>query len=52
MGLGGMMPFMGAGAGAAGSQEHQSKSRVVGNPEDIFGAPADASPSVIGDEEE
>ncbi|MET0233678.1 MAG: WXG100 family type VII secretion target [Kibdelosporangium sp.] len=52
-GMGGMMaPMMGAGAGGGGSQEHQSKSRVVGNPDDIFGALGDASPSVIGDEED
>lgn len=51
MGMGGMMPMMGAGAGGGGNQEHESKSRVVGNPEDIFGVPEDASPSVIGEEE-
>jgi uncharacterized protein YukE len=53
-GMGGMMaPMMGAGMGGnSGSQEHQSKSRLVGNPEDIFGLPADASPSIIGDEED
>jgi uncharacterized protein YukE len=53
MGMGGgmMAPMMGAGAGGGGNQEHQSKSRVVGNPEDIFGAPEEASPSIIGEEE-
>jgi uncharacterized protein YukE len=50
---GGMMmpPMMGAGMGGAESQEHNSKSRVIGNPEDIFGEPTEASPSVIGEED-
>jgi uncharacterized protein YukE len=54
MGMGGMMaPMMGMGAGGGGGgQDHENKSRVVGNPEDIFGAPEDASPAVIGDEED
>jgi uncharacterized protein YukE len=52
MGMGGMMaPMMGAGAGGGGSQEHENKSRVVANPEDLFGSVEDASPSVIGEEE-
>jgi hypothetical protein len=50
--MGGMMaPMMGAGAGGGGSQEHENKSRVVANPEDLFGSVEDASPSVIGEEE-
>jgi uncharacterized protein YukE len=52
MGMGGMMaPMMGAGAGGGGNQDHENKSRVVGNPEDLFGPASDASPSVIGEEE-
>jgi uncharacterized protein YukE len=52
MGMGGMMaPMMGAGPVGGGSQEHENKSRVVGNPEDLFGPAEDASPSVIGEEE-
>jgi uncharacterized protein YukE len=50
---GGMMmpPMMGAGMAGGENQEHNSKSRVMGNPEDIFGEPTEASPSVIGEED-
>jgi hypothetical protein len=50
--MGGMMApgMMGAGAGGGESQEHSSKSRIVGDPDDIFGVPTDASPSVIGED--
>ncbi|MET0135218.1 MAG: WXG100 family type VII secretion target [Kibdelosporangium sp.] len=51
-GMGGMMmPPMGAAGGAGGNQEHENKSRLVGNPADIFGEPDEASPSVIGEED-
>jgi hypothetical protein len=45
-----MMPFMGGmGAqGAGGDGDHKSRSRVVGDPHDIFGKPAKASTPVIG----
>ncbi|RSM67425.1 hypothetical protein DMH04_49140 [Kibdelosporangium aridum] len=54
MGMGGMMvpPMMFGGAPGGGSQEHTNKTRVAGDPSDIFGEPADASPSVIGEEED
>ncbi|GGS23348.1 WXG100 family type VII secretion target [Actinokineospora fastidiosa] len=53
-GMGAMgMPMMG-GMGAMGQQgganEHKPRNRVQGKPEDIFGKPAKASPSVIGDD--
>jgi WXG100 family type VII secretion target len=43
-----MMGGMGAGQGGGGDSEHKSRSRVVGNPQDIFGKPAKASTPVIG----
>jgi uncharacterized protein YukE len=51
-GVGGM-PMMGGmgGAGQGGDQEHKGRSRVVGDPTDIFGRPTKTSPSVIGDED-
>jgi len=49
---GGMMPMapmMGAmGAGQGGDGQHKNRSRVVGNPADIFGKPEKASTPVIG----
>ncbi|PPK69564.1 hypothetical protein V5P93_006791 [Actinokineospora auranticolor] len=47
MPMGGMMGGMGHGAG--GSNEHKPRTRVAGNPQDIFGKPAKSSPAVIGD---
>ena len=46
----GMMPMMpmGAGQGMGGDGDHKSRSRVVGNPQDIFGKPAKTSTPVIG----
>ncbi|WP_235926670.1 WXG100 family type VII secretion target [Actinokineospora pegani] len=46
MPMGGMM----GGAQGAGGNEHKARTKVSGNPEDIFGKPAKASPSVIGDD--
>lgn len=47
-----MMPMgMGAGGGQGGDAEHKSRSRVVGNPQDIFGKPEKASAPVIGDDD-
>jgi uncharacterized protein YukE len=53
MGAGGMMGGMMGGMGAAGGggQEHSNKSRTVTDPEDVFGAPGDYYPSVIGEDE-
>src|SRR5262245_32322290 len=45
-----MMGGMGAG-GQGGDQNHKSRSRVVGNPADIFGKPDKASTPVIGGED-
>ncbi len=49
--MGGGMP-MGGGMGGqqGGGTEHKSRTRVVGDPGDIFGKPTKASPSVIGDD--
>jgi uncharacterized protein YukE len=49
-----MMPMMpmGGGQGQGGDGEHKSRSRVVGDPQDIFGKPAKASTPVIGDDED
>lgn len=47
----GMMPMappMAGGQGQGGDAEHKSRSRVVGNPQDIFGKPEKASTPVIG----
>ena len=53
--MGGGMPMMpmgmGMGGGAGGDQEHKSRSRVIGDPEDIFGKPTKSSPPVIGEDE-
>jgi uncharacterized protein YukE len=47
-----MMPMgMMGGMGQQGSGEHKSRSRLVGDPEDIFGKPEKASSPVIGDED-
>ncbi|MFI7677811.1 WXG100 family type VII secretion target [Actinophytocola sp. NPDC049390] len=44
-----MMPMMPMGAqGQGGDSDHKSRSRVVGNPQDIFGKPAKTSTPVIG----
>jgi len=45
-----MAPMMGGmgGQGQGGDAEHKSRSRVVGNPQDIFGKPEKASTPVIG----
>ena len=44
-----MAPMMGMGGqGQGGDAEHKSRSRVVGNPQDIFGKPEKASAPVIG----
>jgi hypothetical protein len=53
MGMGGMMmpPMMGGGAPGGGNQDHSNKTRVVGDPGEIFGEQGDASPSVIGEED-
>lgn len=52
-GMGGMMPMapmMGMGQGG-GNEDHKSRSRLVGDPQDIFGTPAKASAPVIGDDD-
>ncbi|WP_228771826.1 WXG100 family type VII secretion target [Actinokineospora iranica] len=52
MGMMGGMPMMGGmGGQQSGDAEHKSRSRVVGDPEDIFGKPTKASPSVIGEDD-
>lgn len=45
-----MMPMtpMGGGQGQGGDAEHKTRSRVVGDPQDIFGKPEKASTPVIG----
>lgn len=52
---GGGMPFMPMGgmmgAGQGGDSEHKSRSRVVGDPADIFGKPTKTSPPVIGEDD-
>jgi len=48
-----MMPMGGMGGqGQGGDGEHKSRSRVVGNPQDIFGKPEKASTPVIGADED
>ncbi len=49
-----MMPMMGMGGaqGQGGDADHKSRSRVVGDPQDIFGKPEKASTPVIGDDED
>jgi len=49
-----MMPMggMGAGGGQGGDEDHKSRSRLVGDPADIFGKPEKASAPVIGDEDD
>jgi uncharacterized protein YukE len=51
MGMMPMMPGMGA-QGGGGDGDHKSRSRVVGDPQDIFGKPAKASTPVIGADED
>lgn len=49
--VGGMMPMapmMGAGMAGQGGGQHKNRTRVVGNPADIFGKPEKASTPVIG----
>ena len=48
-----MMPMapMGGGQGQGGDAEHKTRSRVVGDPQDIFGKPEKASTPVIGAED-
>lgn len=47
-----MMPMgMMGGMGQQGSGDHKSRTRVVGDPEDIFGTPEKASTAVIGDDD-
>lgn len=48
--MGGMMGGMGAAAGGGG-QEHSNKSRIMTDPEEVFGEPGDYYPSVIGEDE-
>ncbi|MFC5286097.1 hypothetical protein ACFPM7_03465 [Actinokineospora guangxiensis] len=50
MGMGMMPPMGGMMGGQNGDNEHKPRARVQGKPEEIFGAPAKASPSVIGDD--
>lgn len=53
-GMGGMMPMapmMGGMGQGGGGGEHKSRTRVVGDPQDIFGKPDKASSQVIGDED-
>lgn len=53
MGGMGMMPMMPmAGAQGGGDGDHKSRSRVVGNPQDIFGKPEKASTPVIGGDDD
>lgn len=54
MGGMGMMPMGGmmGGQGMGGNSEHKTRSRVVGNPHDIFGKPEKASTPVIGADED
>jgi hypothetical protein len=49
-----MMPMMpmGGAQGQGGDADHKSRSRVVGDPQDIFGKPAKASTPVLGDDED
>ncbi len=48
-----MMPFMPMGAqGQGGDGDHRSRSRLVGDPADIFGKPEKASAPVIGDDDD
>ncbi|GAA3018950.1 WXG100 family type VII secretion target [Actinokineospora globicatena] len=49
--MGGGMP-MGMGGGMAGGSdsEHKRRTRVTGDPEEIFGKPTKSSPPVIGDD--
>jgi uncharacterized protein YukE len=48
-----MMPMMPMGGqGQGGDEDHKSRSRVVGDPADIFGKPAKASAPVIGDDDD
>lgn len=51
-GMGGMpmMPMGGMMGQGGGANEHKPRNRVTADPEDIFGKPMKASPSVIGDD--
>lgn len=55
-GMGGMpmMPMMpmGGGAGQGGDEDHKSRSRLVGDPADIFGKPEKASAPTIGTDDD
>ncbi|MBB4911390.1 WXG100 family type VII secretion target [Actinophytocola algeriensis] len=51
MGMMPMMPMAGA-QGGGGDGDHKSRSRVVGNPLDIFGKPEKASTPVIGGDDD
>lgn len=53
-GMGGMMPMapMMGGMGQNGGGDHKSRSRLVGDPADIFGTPEKASSPVIGGEDD
>jgi hypothetical protein len=46
-----MPPMMGAGMGGSQNEEHQNKARLVADPEEIFGEPTQASPSIIGEDD-
>jgi hypothetical protein len=47
-----MAPMMGgAGQGQGGDAQHKSRTRVTGDPQDIFGKPEKASTPVIGAED-
>jgi uncharacterized protein YukE len=48
MPMGGMMGGMGQGSGGG---DHKSRTRIVGDPTDIFGKPEKASSPVIGDDD-
>ena len=53
-GAGGMMPMapmMGMGMGQGQGGDHKSRTRIVGDPQDIFGKPEKASAPVIGDDD-
>jgi len=48
-----MAPMMGGmGGGQGGDNDHKSRSRLVGDPADIFGKPEKASAPVIGDDDD
>ncbi len=47
-----MMPMMPMGQGGGGDEDHKSRSRLVGDPAEIFGKPDKASAPVIGDDDD